>query len=533
MTLETVIAELKVMFPKGIPNSASEVFAHQDAPVKSYQELRKLLGRSPAFTNRSNWKMLLAAAEEGGEVEPPKKKLSEIITKTILEGFTQDQVMFEQDFAGDEKHAVLTLVKLTDPSVKDNELDAATISPLSMSTSSVEENKITLARKDANPRDTVVVTVKRVDINDIISGATLTLPVPAEDWENRATIAANHFKRVVPATVVQVTEPISSVVISMDPDNEFVMQYNYDKSNVVFGKFTITLQKEEEIVPTLAELVTKTKLTGFDSKQLENNNLATETAAIHWLAGQDNPALLEVHPTVTTLKPLPYRSDTSDSSVASKITLTNKEDENDSVVVEYSRVKIDEFCDPVAPSYSIDALDWNNIDMSNTVTNIVKGLVQNKTPMYINGILDNALWEIPSETLQDTDSVDVKVSFNASYVFYGELTIKLVRVGYEKTKYKLTTKDLVLGNGFTDQKLEFTVTDTSGEAPVPVDNAVIVITAYDTVEPEFGDNKPGPVTSTGNGKYECVIPCVFGDYGVEATVDGEDTNPLKIKSANF
>lgn len=74
MTREEILGALNEMFPDGIPDSCNEIMAREDAPFKSYQELRKAMSRSPAYTNRANWKALVSD-EEGGEVEPPKPKL--------------------------------------------------------------------------------------------------------------------------------------------------------------------------------------------------------------------------------------------------------------------------------------------------------------------------------------------------------------------------------------------------------------------------------------------------------------------------
>ncbi|AQT25220.1 hypothetical protein PR1_149 [Providencia phage vB_PreS_PR1] len=81
MTREEILGALNEMFPDGIPDSCNEILARDDAPFKSYQELRKAMGRSPAYTNRANWKAL-TAGEEGGEVVPPKPKLKFEVTAT-------------------------------------------------------------------------------------------------------------------------------------------------------------------------------------------------------------------------------------------------------------------------------------------------------------------------------------------------------------------------------------------------------------------------------------------------------------------
>lgn len=69
---EEVLVALKALYPDGIPDACGTVMAHEDAPFKSYQELRKILGRTSAWGNRRNWKHLLDGADS---VEPPKPKL--------------------------------------------------------------------------------------------------------------------------------------------------------------------------------------------------------------------------------------------------------------------------------------------------------------------------------------------------------------------------------------------------------------------------------------------------------------------------
>lgn len=246
MTLETVIAELKVMFPKGIPNAASEVFAHQDAPVKSYQELRKLLGRSPAFTNRSNWKMLLsAAAGEGGEVEPPKKKLKDIVSNTTLSGFNLDQLM-QQDFKGSELDAIVALTKLANPSIKDGELTASMLSPLSQRVEDPNAGVETELKLAEDPTDSVAISYYRVDASDLVAGGTTTALVPFEDWSGDLKARADaHLARVFPSLVVEITAPQSSVV--KQTDDTYEVAYLYTGSNVVNGSINVTLTKEPEI----------------------------------------------------------------------------------------------------------------------------------------------------------------------------------------------------------------------------------------------------------------------------------------------
>lgn len=245
MTLETVIAELKVMFPKGIPNAASEVFAHQDAPVKSYQELRKLLGRSPAFTNRSNWKMLLAAAEDGGEVEPPKKKLKDIVSNTTLSGFNLDQLML-QDFKGTELDAIVALTKLANPSIKDDELTSSMLSPLPQRVDDPNAGVETELKLAKDPTDSVAVSYYRVDASELVAGGTTTALVPFEDWSGDLKARADaHLARVLPSLVVEITAPQSSVV--KQTDDTYEVAYLYTGSNVVNGSINVTLTKEPEI----------------------------------------------------------------------------------------------------------------------------------------------------------------------------------------------------------------------------------------------------------------------------------------------
>lgn len=245
MTLETVIAELKVMFPKGIPNSAPEVFAHRDAPVKSYQELRKLLDSSPAFTNRSNWKMLLAAVEEGGEVEPPKKKLSEIITKTVLDGFNLDQLM-QQDFKGSELDAIVALTKLANPSIKEGELTASMLSPLPQRVEDLNANVETELKFAEDPTYSVEVSYNRVDVSELVAGGTTTALVPFEDWSGDLKARADaHLARVFPSLVVEITAPQSSIVTQTEDTYE--VAYTYTGSNVVNGSINVTLIKEPKI----------------------------------------------------------------------------------------------------------------------------------------------------------------------------------------------------------------------------------------------------------------------------------------------
>lgn len=245
MTLETVIAELKVMFPKGIPNAASEVFAHQDAPVKSYQELRKLLGRSPAFTNRSNWKMLLAAAEDGGEVEPPKKKLKDIVSNTTLSGFNLDQLML-QDFKGTELDAIVALTKLANPSIKDDELTSSMLSPLPQRVDDPNAGVETELKLAKDPTDSVAVSYNRVDASELVAGGTTTALVPFEDWSGDLKARADaHLARVLPSLVVEITAPQSSVV--KQTDDTYEVAYLYTSSNVVNGSINVTLTKEPEI----------------------------------------------------------------------------------------------------------------------------------------------------------------------------------------------------------------------------------------------------------------------------------------------
>lgn len=241
MTLETVIAELKVMFPKGIPNTASEVFAHQDAPVKSYQELRKLLGRSPAFTNRSNWKMLLAAAEKGGEVEPPKK-LKDIVSNTTLSGFNLDQLRL-QDFKGSELDAIVALTKLANPSIKDDELTSRMLSPLLQRVDDHNAGVETELKLAKDPTDSVAVSYHRVDASELVAGGTTTALVPFEDWSGDLKARADaHLARVLPSLVVEITAPQSSVV--KQTDDTYEVAYLYTSSNVVNGSINVTLTKE-------------------------------------------------------------------------------------------------------------------------------------------------------------------------------------------------------------------------------------------------------------------------------------------------
>ncbi len=72
MSKEELLATLTAMFPEGIPDSCNEVMAREDAPFKSYLELRKIMGRSPAYTNRKNWLDLIAgeSGDAPGPVDP-------------------------------------------------------------------------------------------------------------------------------------------------------------------------------------------------------------------------------------------------------------------------------------------------------------------------------------------------------------------------------------------------------------------------------------------------------------------------------
>lgn len=88
---EEVLVALKALYPDGIPDACGTVMAHEDAPFKSYQELRKILGRTSAWGNRRNWKHLLDGVdsvepEPEPEPEPELKATVAVTPKTIAKG---------------------------------------------------------------------------------------------------------------------------------------------------------------------------------------------------------------------------------------------------------------------------------------------------------------------------------------------------------------------------------------------------------------------------------------------------------------
>lgn len=95
-----IVAKLKEAFPKGLPDSSSLFFATEANPIKSYQELRRVLDVTTAVGNRKCYKTLMALLNTDAPVDPEPEPEPEP-TKVTLKIIGNDIVVEGEEYSFD------------------------------------------------------------------------------------------------------------------------------------------------------------------------------------------------------------------------------------------------------------------------------------------------------------------------------------------------------------------------------------------------------------------------------------------------
>lgn len=247
MNRDELLEALNKMFPEGIPDSCSEVLARADAPFTSYQELRKMMGRSPAYTNRSNW-IAVVRGDEGGDINPPKSLLKDLITNSTLIGFTGPQLM-AYNTPVSELFAVLELAKLNNPELAKSTLTEDSLAPIQPAIdNNLPTNVITLRSREDPSKDVVDVTVSRIHIEDLLGTTIEDVFIDEADWDstNLRQVGVDAINAAVAEIGLKVELPNAMIdTVPTDDWNGRLVVADYNYSNLVYGTLAVNVKKNQ------------------------------------------------------------------------------------------------------------------------------------------------------------------------------------------------------------------------------------------------------------------------------------------------